>query len=205
MYVKSYDNLKIKSLVLVCLLIAIVIVLSISITTTITIGGEQKQYQQQHFAYATSSPSSSLQSGFNFAAVGDWGCTSHTTDTVNNILDKSPELVLGLGDYSYDEDSADCWFDIIQPINNIMNIAIGNHDIMGSILTEIMNHFGLTNQYHSFDYQNVHFTVMADYLPDEIGSEQYRFVQNDLAKAAAAAPNIDWIVIVHHVEQYCLY
>jgi hypothetical protein len=29
--------------------------------------------------------------GFNFAAAGDWGCTSHTTDTVNNIVDKNPE------------------------------------------------------------------------------------------------------------------
>ncbi|HEX2231626.1 MAG TPA: hypothetical protein VHG34_05485, partial [Nitrososphaeraceae archaeon] len=33
------------------------------------------------------------------------------------------------------------------------------------------------------------------------GSEQYTFVQNDLAKAAAD-PNIDWIVIVHHDQQY---
>ena len=38
--------------------------------------------------------------------------------------------------------------------------------------------------------QNVHFTVMLDYVSDEIGSEQYTFVQNDLAKAAAD-PNID--------------
>jgi hypothetical protein len=42
---------------------------------------------------------------------------------------------------------------------------------------------------------------MSDYVPDEIGSEQYTFVQNDLAKAAAD-PNIDWIVIVHHDQQY---
>jgi hypothetical protein len=64
-----------------------------------------------------------------------------------------------------------------------------------------MEHFGLTSQYYSFDYQNVHFTVMSDYVPDEIGSEQYIFVQNDLAKAASD-PNIDWIVIVHHDQQY---
>jgi hypothetical protein len=33
---------------------------------------------------------------------------------------------------------------------------------------------------------------MLDYVSDEIGSEQYTFVQNDLAKAAAA-PNTDWM------------
>ena len=154
-------------------------------------------HDRSNYAYATTT----TLPGFNFAAAGDWGCTDDTTDTVNNIIDKSPELVLGLGDYPYDEDSADCWLDIIQPIDNIMKIAIGNHDLMGSILTEITNHFGLSNQYYSFDYQNVHFTVMSEYVSDEIGSEQYTFVQNDLAKAAAD-PNIDWIVIVHHVEQY---
>jgi 3',5'-cyclic AMP phosphodiesterase CpdA len=70
-----------------------------------------------------------------------------------------------------------------------------------SKLTQYMEHFDLTSQYYSFDYQNVHFTVMSDYVPDQIGSEQYIFVQNDLAKAAAD-PNIDWIVIVHHDQQY---
>jgi phosphodiesterase/alkaline phosphatase D-like protein len=64
---------------------------------------------------------------WNFAAAGDWGCTTDTTNTVNNIVNKDPELVLGLGDNSYD-DSADCWFDIIQPIDSKMKIVIGNHD-----------------------------------------------------------------------------
>ena len=35
----------------------------------------------------------------------------------------------------------------------------------------------------------------------EKGSKQYTFVQNDLAKAAAD-PNTDWIVIVHHNQKY---
>ena len=64
-----------------------------------------------------------------------------------------------------------------------------------------MEHFGLSKQYYSFDYQNVHFTVMSDYVSDELGSEQYIFVQNDLAKVAAN-PNIDWIAIVHHDQEY---
>src|ERR687890_2263758 len=81
-------------------------------------------------------------------------------------------------------------------------MAIGNHEVeMESKFAQYMEHFNLTSQYYSFDYQNVHFTVISDYVPDEIGSEQYIFVQNDLAKAAAD-PNIDWIIIVHHDQQY---
>jgi hypothetical protein len=128
---------------------------------------------------------------FNFAATGDWGCTSHTIDTVNNIVDKNPELIPGLDDYEYYGDDADCWLEIVEPIDDTMKIAIGNHEVEGeSKLTQYMEHFGLSKQYYSFDYQNVHFTVMSDYVSDELGSEQYIFVQNDLAKVAAN-PNID--------------
>ena len=66
---------------------------------------------EDHSVYASPSNISTLSS-FNFAAAGDWGCTSHTTDTVNNILDKNPELVLGLGDYEYYGDDADCWLEL---------------------------------------------------------------------------------------------
>jgi hypothetical protein len=105
-----------------------------------------------------------------------------------------------LGDFSYDP-TADCWLNIVDPIDEIMKIAIGKHEMNGSKLTQYMEHFDLTEQYYSFDYQNVHFTVMSDYVPDEIGSERHRFVQNDLAKAAAD-PNIDWIVVAHYEHPY---
>jgi hypothetical protein len=151
-------------------------------------------------AHAQTSSTVVPSSDFNFASAGDWGCKGETTETVNNIVDKTPELVLGLGDFSYGDD-AGCWLEIVEPIDDIMKIAFGNEDLQASEETELMEHFGLTSQYYSFDYQNVHFTVMDDYLPDEIGSKQYTFVQNDLAKAAAD-PNIDWIVLVHHSQKY---
>jgi hypothetical protein len=175
--------------------------LSIIILSVAVLPGSAAQYEnkQQYHAYATTT--AAALPGFNFGAAGDWGCNSRTTATVNNIVDKNPELVLALGDYAYYGLTANCWFDDIRPIENIMKIAIGNHDIKGSKLTEYMEHFGLTSQYYSFNFQNVHFTVMADYLPKEKGSEQYTFVQNDLAKAAAD-PNIDWIVVTHHIQRY---
>ena len=124
-------------------------------------------------------------------------CTDDTIDTVNNILGKNPELILGLGDYSY-EDTADCWFDIIQPIDNIMKIVIGNHedgiqkvdetDDEG-FLRKFMSQFGLTREYYSFDYQNVHFIALgteSEYLDmsKDKAKEQLAFVRNDLEKAS---------------------
>jgi predicted phosphodiesterase len=137
---------------------------------------------------------------WNFAAAGDWGCTTDTTNTVNNIVNKDPELVLGLGDNAYD-DSADCWFDIIQPIDSKMKIVIGNHDAENNRLDPYINHFNLEKQYYSFNYQNVHFLALSTDITTRSGSTQYNFVKNDLADAAANS-SIHWIVVYMHRHLY---
>jgi hypothetical protein len=141
-------------------------------------------------------------SDFNFAASGDWGCNGCAVNTVNNIVNKNPELVLGLGDFSY-QGTADCWFEIIAPLDDKMKITIGNHDDeTTSLLNQYMSHFNLTKQFYSFNYQNVHFTVIStELLKDSEGNEQYEFVNTDLA-SAASDPNIDWIVVYYHTEAY---
>jgi predicted MPP superfamily phosphohydrolase len=140
------------------------------------------------------------QEDFNFAAVGDWGCTSDTDDTVDNIRDKNPELVLGLGDYSY-RDSASCWLEKIESIDSITKISIGNEDLGPDLLDEYINHFGLTQLYYSYDYQNVHILTMmmeSNYSND---SDQYDYVVNDL-QTASQNPNIDWIIVNLHYWLY---
>jgi predicted phosphodiesterase len=140
-------------------------------------------------------------SDFNFIAVGDWGCGSGTNHTINNIEYKNPELILGLGDYSY-KPTADCWIELIRPFESKLKIAIGNHDdVSHSLLNQYMSHFGLTKQYYSFNYQNVHFVVMSTELPFGIGSEQYSFIQQDLAKTSSD-PDIKWRVVYTHKPFY---
>jgi predicted phosphodiesterase len=153
----------------------------------------------------TSNMTSSLPvSDFNFAAAGDWGCTSNTNMTVNNMLDKKPELVLALGDYSYNRTSDDCWFKIVDPIEEKMKIAIGNHDHRGiGQIYRYMNHFGLREQYYSFDLQNIHFLALSTEVSFNVNSAQYKFVKDDLSKAASN-PNIDWIIAYYHRPMYTL-
>src|SRR4029078_8037671 len=59
---------------------------------------------------------------FNLAAAGDWGCTSATNSTVKNIINKKPELVLGLGDYGY-RNGATCWLKKVKPGENKRRIG----------------------------------------------------------------------------------
>jgi predicted MPP superfamily phosphohydrolase len=184
----------------------IVLVIVLSLTFEIT--------KEKYPAYSTgilnssatsNNMTSSLHSAdFNFTAVGDWGCTSNTNMTVNNVLDKKPELVLALGDYSYNRTSDDCWFKIVNPINEKMKIAIGNHDHRGiGQLNRYMNHFGLKEQYYSFDYQNIHFIALSTEIPYNATSAQYKFVKSDLSNATSNQ-NIDWIVVYYHRPMYTL-
>ena len=101
---------------------------------------------KKHYAYASSllasspynsssssllpqqtSATTTLTEDFNFAAVGDWDCTPDTINTVKNIMKHDPEIVLALGDLSYSK-SAQCWFDIINPIADKTKIVFGNHE-----------------------------------------------------------------------------
>jgi glucose/arabinose dehydrogenase/predicted phosphodiesterase len=148
---------------------------------------------------------------FSFAAVGDWGCSPNTKKMIDNMIDKNPQLILGLGDYSYNH-RADCWLKLVDPIYPKMKIAIGNHEYLTYTSTtdyyssperlkQYMNHFNLSRQFYSFNNQNVHFIAMSTEIPYEKGSEQYDFVKRDLQKAMSE-PGIDWIVVFYHRVAY---
>ncbi len=141
---------------------------------------------------------------FNFAAAGDWGCNSNTNKNVQSILSKNSELVLGLGDFSY-ESNADCWLQAISPINDRMNITIGNHDSdeeeSQAITVQLLDHFSLDKQYYSYTKGNVFFLVMSTQISYSENSEQFNFVKQELEKASKD-PNIDWIVVYYHKPIY---
>jgi hypothetical protein len=115
---------------------------------------------------------------------------------------KDPELAFGLGDYSY-ASTGTCWFNKIGPIDSITKIAFGNHEDSSSEgLSGYKSHFGLSKEYYSFDYQNVHVIVMdTDVNSYSSGSAQKNFVQSDL-KSASTNPNIKWIIVYLHKEMY---
>jgi hypothetical protein len=156
----------------------------------------------QNTALSSSTESSkSIEGGFNFAAVGDWACTSKTKATVKNIIDQNPELVLALGDLSYDN-GAKCWLKIIKPIAEKTKIAIGNHEVESSKkLKDYMKAFNLEKQYYSFNYQNVHFLALSTETSYDEGSKQYKFAENDLEKYSNDK-SIEWIVAFYHRQAY---
>jgi hypothetical protein len=91
---------------------------------------------------------------------------------------------------------------MVNPISEKMKIVIGNHDdTTPAKLLQYMRHFGLSSQYYSFNYQNVHFLAMSTEPAADNGSSQYNFVQNDLA-GASSNKSINWIVVYFHKPIY---
>jgi Calcineurin-like phosphoesterase len=142
-------------------------------------------------------------SAFNAGVVGDWGCNSATTSTVNRIKSfHSPERVFALGDYSY-QSNADCWLDKISSIKSITRIAIGNHeDDSGEGFSQYMSAFGLSKTYYTMTFSNMRVIVMdTDRNSYSQGSSQYNFVVSELQKASQDS-NIKWIVVYLHKQLY---
>ena len=155
----------------------------------------------QNTALSSTESSNSIEGGFNFAAVGDWACTSKTKATVNNIIAQNPEIVLALGDLSYDN-GAKCWLKIIKPVAEKTKIAIGNHEVESSKkLKDYMKAFNLEKQYYSFNYQNVHFLALSTETPYDEGSKQYKFAEKDLEQYSNDK-SIEWIVAFYHRQAY---
>ena len=139
---------------------------------------------------------------FNFAAVGDFGCSSNTKKTINNIEEKKPELVLPLGDLSY-QTSANCWFDAMSPLKGKIMVTLGFHDVNDgkSKMDQYVKSFEMDKHYYSFDYRHVHFVTMASESKFDVGSAQYKFINEDLKKASENK-DIDWIVVTTYGPFY---
>lgn len=150
---------------------------------------------------SSGAPSAFGEPYVNIAAAGDWGCTGNTQDTVKNVQNQNPDLLLALGDYSY-ANSPGCWFDTIRPVGSITKVGIGNHDVEDTaLLSSYLNNFGLTRQYYSYKVGNVHVLTMATEETFAKGSQQYNFVLGDL-QAASSDPNIKWTIVNLHVPLY---
>ena len=138
----------------------------------------------------------------NFIAAGDWTCNKETKKTIDRIVEFQPELVLGLGDYTFEEITPQCWFDISKPINDKIKIAIGNHDLdYKSSYYQLLDHYNLKEPYYSFNFKNIHFIAISSEHPFEEESKQYKFVKKDLEESLHD-PSILWRIVFLHKPMY---
>lgn len=138
---------------------------------------------------------------YTVTAVGDWGCTTMTNTIVDLINDDiDPDVVLGLGDGSYDNSSVSCFISRVTKLKTgrIFKSAYGNHDVDKSTKkNDLINFFVDQRTYYTITYQNLWILVMDTESSFSSGSAQHTFVSGALTDAAADA-SIDWKIAIMH-------
>ncbi len=170
------------------------------------LSNDETYYQENPFKdtfeKSTNSFSENESYNVNFIAAGDWNCNEETKKTIDRITQLQPELVLGLGDYTFENTSPQCWFDISKPIDDLIKIAIGNHDLdYQSSYYQLLDHYNLDKPFYSFNFENIHFITISTEHPFEKGSIQYEFLQYDLEKSLQDS-SILWRIVFLHKPMY---
>jgi hypothetical protein len=172
---------------------------------------------------------------FTFVAAGDFGCSNHqnsdgfekSKEVLAKMAEHNPEVVLGLGHYSY-QSSMLCWHDDLEDFPSLHStmhnsafrpIALGEHetgcdssssdsgDCEGHFnatgRTDFLNHFAIRDgsTFYSFDYKGVHFLALDTNVDFEVGSAQYNFTKADLEYASTDLLT-KWIVVFFHHPMY---
>jgi len=137
---------------------------------------------------------------WGFSSAGIFGCKSSAAKTnILNMVDRLDDIVplqlfLCTGDMAL-TNLPDCWYKMTKKLDKFTKITFALTEVDEAPETRsLMNHYGIPNQYYSFDKQNVHFLVMATETAYDINSAQYTFVKSDLGVASMRG-DIDWIVV----------
>lgn len=145
---------------------------------------------------------------FRFATFGDSGTgSSGQRGVADRLLQIDPDLVVHGGDMVYDTDYRTIETKHFQIYEELLQSVwlppnVGNHDMHngGAVIADsFVNPPNSSTDpiarelYYSFDYGNAHFTVLATELSTSNGSEQYQWLEDDLANS-----DMFWKIVVLH-------
>ena len=143
---------------------------------------------------------------YRIAVTGDIGCSTSGQNTVNQIKNQNPNLVLWLGDLSYVDSNIDCFISQTSQLASKDEAVIGNHDDSedgsSAARTQLISYFGLPSN----GYYSKTFDVIGTQRTDDIllvgmdsqssitsSSSQFAFVKNSLQNSNSPLK----IVIIH--------
>ncbi len=144
------------------------------------------------------------------AVVGDFG--AFTTDelrVVTQMMWWKPDIILTTGDNAYESGTLDEYTNnVFKPYQPLlaevpMYASMGNHDYTteeGDPMKEVFEmptgNSG-TEDYYSFNYDNIHFVAVNSNLDYTVGSDQYTWLQEDLETADQR-----WKIVYFHHPVY---
>ncbi|XP_020581511.1 probable purple acid phosphatase 20 [Phalaenopsis equestris] len=171
----------------------------------------------REFSFKT--PPASLP--ITFAVVGDLGQTGWTNSTLNHISQSNYDMLLLPGDLSYadlDQPQWDSYARLVEPLasSRPWMVTEGNHEIETIPLIEStpfkpynaryhMPHeesASPSNLFYSFDTAGgaIHVLMLGSYTDFDTGSDQFQWLQADLAKLDRSKTS--WLFALIHAPWY---
>jgi hypothetical protein len=144
----------------------------------------------------------SLECVFIGDSRGTWDNWAHAEMVADAVNNESPIFVIHGGDM-VDNGKViaqwDSWLNLMMPLmqNSTVYGVLGNHENNCNRFYEI---FSMPNneKWYSFDYGPFHFIVLNDYEPWGTNSDQYKWLENDLATTESL-----FKIVCFHEPIYC--
>ena len=194
-------NQKKKIVILIILVSLIILSITISSNPLLLDRGLYRIGIQEQVCFSDTTEDHHSQDGKNFVFVGDFGINKNSLNTLNNIKSVNPEIILFTGDLG--QSTFEEWVELSDILKN-ENIKT----VLGDAGDEIrnsenyLNHYGLKNDYYSFDYENIHFLGISTKLGDISDDyKQLEFIKTDLKKKSHNS-KIDWTIVFMHHPMY---
>lgn len=123
-------------------------------------------------------------------AAGDWG--PNPSPTATTACAQHPDLMLGLGDYSYESGADDkAWFLKMGCLQDKFVGALGNHDAGDADIYRLLfGHPSTSNWNFSLNFQDVHILAI------NTESADFQFIENDLKVQSK------WKIVIFHRPVY---
>ena len=194
-----------KVVIVISIIISLVIISSITVSNPLLV--DRAFYRmgfQEQICFVNYDDEFQSDNVTNIAAVGDFGINENSIKTLKNIQLNNPEIILIPGDIG--QSTVKDWNELSQfMMNDNMYIALGDSDLAEG--NDYLKHFGLSDDYYSFDYENIHFLAISitpsKYSEFGIHSDniQLDFIRTDLSNAADN-PKTDWTIVFMHHPMY---
>ncbi|XP_042484370.1 purple acid phosphatase 22-like [Macadamia integrifolia] len=169
----------------------------------------------QEFSFKTPPSTFPLE----FVIVGDLGQTEWTASTLSHVNESDYDVFLLPGDLSYADTQQPLWDSfgrLVQPYasQRPWMVTEGNHEIETFFIFEnkpfksynarwrmpFEESGSTSNLYYSFDVAGVHIIMLGSYTEFEAGSDQYKWLEADLAKVDRW--RTPWLVVLLHAPWY---
>ncbi|CAL5389278.1 unnamed protein product [Camellia sinensis] len=167
------------------------------------------------FSFRT--PTSSLP--IEFAIVGDLGQTEWTASTLKHIDARDYDIFLLPGDLSYADTQQPLWDSFGRLVEQYASrrpwmVTEGNHEIEtfpiiyphgfkaynSRWLMPYQESGSNSNLYYSFDAAGTHIAMLGSYTDFEASSDQYKWLEADLAKVDRTVT--PWLLVLIHAPWY---